>query len=733
MINKNGFEFTIEQTSDFDARRYSPMKYDVIPDLKRGTIAYDDYWDEQDRRCLEGFAPKGMPKITGRHYFYLNFFNIKLLEDGATKKTFGLPYYRVLDHLLFLEIELAMKKGYGLLIGKPRRVGLSYLASLNIAYELLFFLDNETAVGAYKDDKAKPLMEKVYKGLQLLREEYKVSIKKTKDDLKIKYTVIDNKVMSDKGIGSSLDVKTFFSDASAFEGGSYSFFVFEEIGLQENLIKSYKASEFCFMEGGIQFGFPMLFGTAGEVDKGSKDFKIMWDNPKAYNLKKLFIPAYMHYPGSAEEDDEETESVNFFDIKTGRTDEIAALKHIKSRRIRALKSKDGYIKEIQSRPIEEKDLFLKTSGGLLDRIKINGQLRVIDSEDVAYKPIQGRLEWVDDEIVHKMLNRCTNQKEKAKIRISRGSKVVFVDDINGTVCKILDPIKGSGFEHHPDIAGTDSYDEENLDGQPRTSNGCTIIYRTFSGMSREYDLPIAYVYERGDGTSNDTFYENSLKLCVYYGSKTLVEYSKILIINYFQDVNAEEYLKENPDLRSELLATKGRNKYGFKMTTGAKGSKELITKLLKIEVQDNIYKYWFPEILLDLIDFGDSNTDIAMALALVLVHKLDIFDYISDDLEIEDVSVNDILSCTDFYDVENGNLMIKSYGESNSFDNIEVFDPRKHLEGKDRKDYLDYMDEKKKMLDEERRKRFEKQTYHPEDPFMVSVNEELKKREDNEL
>ncbi len=48
----------------FDARKYSPLVYQDIPELDRGTLAYDDFWDEQDRRCLEGYAPDGMPPIT---------------------------------------------------------------------------------------------------------------------------------------------------------------------------------------------------------------------------------------------------------------------------------------------------------------------------------------------------------------------------------------------------------------------------------------------------------------------------------------------------------------------------------------------------------------------------------------------------------------------------------------------------------------------------------------------
>lgn len=47
-----------------------------------GTIQYNEYWETQRKRCLEGYEPliDGVPcgvKITGEHYFYLNFTRIR--------------------------------------------------------------------------------------------------------------------------------------------------------------------------------------------------------------------------------------------------------------------------------------------------------------------------------------------------------------------------------------------------------------------------------------------------------------------------------------------------------------------------------------------------------------------------------------------------------------------------------------------------------------------------------
>ena len=85
----NHWEFSIPIIAEFDARHYSPLVYQEIPSLERGTLAYDDFWDEQDRRCIEGYEPiiDGVqyPRITGPHYFYLNIVQIMMLKKGDRK------------------------------------------------------------------------------------------------------------------------------------------------------------------------------------------------------------------------------------------------------------------------------------------------------------------------------------------------------------------------------------------------------------------------------------------------------------------------------------------------------------------------------------------------------------------------------------------------------------------------------------------------------------------------
>jgi hypothetical protein len=693
----------------FDAKRFSPLVYDekiinYSKTLKPGTLSYDDFWDEQDERCLFGYKPKGMHDITGEHFFHLNMNKIEMLVQGEKRKRMHSPYYRELDNRLFKIVYDAKKNSYGVIVGKPRRVGLSEFGSLQLQYEMTMHLSNRVGICAGKQDKADGFYDKVDSLFKHVRPEY-ASARLWRNDksMKLGYYDIINKQQIQCGLNSEMLIRTMFVDSAGFEGASMSVVIFEEAGLFPNLIQSYKSTEPCFKDGAIQFGTPIIFGTGGQIEKGSKDYMEMWENHKAYNLEKVFIPAYEYYPGDGEIDEKTgKKGPSFFDLKTGRTDQEAALKHIKEQRIIASKSKEGITKHIQSYPIKESEIFIKSRGGVLNRTKLNNQLMAIEEGFNPYDVRRGRLEWIDDERTTKLLTRCKDTKEKTKLRIKYKSKVRWYDDEQGVIQKIADPINHDDMDHKPDIAGCDSYDEEIK--KDSGSDGATVVYRTYAGPSREFNLPIAVLSERGDSSNDDTFYENNVKLAVYYNYELLFEYSKIAIEGYFKDVGAEKYLKERPDLRKNLGKSKAQNEYGQRMTTDVK---TLGTKLLKAEVENNSQNVWFKNVLLDLIDYGDTNTDIAMAYMIVLLYKLELFEETAQDESDDWEETENIFDSMAYYDVDkHGNVVVKNYG-GDTIQDMEIFNPDIHLNELDREDILRKRNQQKKEL-EEIKKSFEK-------------------------
>ena len=114
------------------------LRHGYYTDAPFGSKDYNDYWDEQERRVMEGYSVGGI-RVTGRHYFYLNFCLIKARpidpntgaeKKGENRKIITLP--RFLDHNFywFHEFEKCTSEGphagrkkKGMIIAKSRRKG----------------------------------------------------------------------------------------------------------------------------------------------------------------------------------------------------------------------------------------------------------------------------------------------------------------------------------------------------------------------------------------------------------------------------------------------------------------------------------------------------------------------------------------------------------------------------------------------------------------------------------
>lgn len=674
----------------FDSDTYRPLVVDEVPDFHPGTIAYDDYWDDQDDKCLNGYKPRPyMPRITGPHYFYLNMSKIKLLRPGGSSKTKGSPFYRELDRRLYDEMEQAQGK-YGLIIGKPRRVGLSWFGASNCHHDLLFYSENEIGVAAGQEDKAQDFYSKVQYLIDNVRKEYRSGILiRNSEEIKLGYSYRENQQTVEDGLQSSMYMKTMYSKPTGFEGKSLRKVIFEEAGLFEDLIASHASTEPCFKEGAVFFGTPIIYGTGGEIDKSSKGYMTMWKNHKAYNLKKIFVSATDYYPGDGVPDEETGKRISFFDFRTGRTDSDAAFQHIMAER-EIKKNSDGFVKHIQSYPLKESDIFIKNSGGKLNRRKLNAQKNNL--ENCPFEILKGRLEWeTQDSKTKHLIARAKNLKEKDKIHFSRGSKIVFVKDEQfGTIHKIMDPLLKENLptNYHPDIVATDSYDDEVEEG--KGSEGATIVYRCFYSVKQVYNLPIAYILDRGTSDDDDEFYSNTFRLCCYYDTEMLLEWTKVLIKSYFEGIGALKYLMRRPDLEESGYNSKAINKYGFKMSN--QHADKLVTRLLISEVNENFKNIWFEEILDHLIDFGESNADLASAYGMAMIAKLDMFGDLSDGIDEDRSDVSHLNALGHWASKPDGSVSWETYGNKNkdpfAFNKEDYrFDPEYDLSGEQKISY----------------------------------------------
>ena len=566
-----------------DPQRYRPIANNGHPDLNPDSVQYQEYWAQEMDRCVNGFKPKGMKKISGKYYFYLNYYMI-LGNDGTSgnRKTLINPWYRAMDHEYFDTIETCKEEGKGMIVIKARDKGFSYMNSGAVAHEYTFFPFNDVGVAAGLQATADAFFDKVKKGLNGIHPNFKHSVlKDTTDIMRSGYKQKNKDGKWEIGGYQSTIICRTMDNPEVFKGERVSLMVFEEAGEFKKLKNAYMSSKACFMDGDIQFGVPIVGGTGGDITKASKDFMDMYYSYDAYNLIPMFIPASRAYYG-------------FFDINTGVENEKAAIEKLTEERDNIQKSgdNDAYNLHVQNYPLTIEEAFLNTKSSRFDISLLNAQRsRILSSIDFRSQIQRGYLDW-----------ELGNEEFAVKWR----------PHPDGPYRILAHPMTEFRFL---DIGGVDSYDQDTAGASD--SLGSAIIYRRFANTDVPSDYVIAEYTDRPP--KKEDFWDGVLKLAVYYNAKMLVEYTKIGILDYFKRMNALKYLKEKPE-SAHNPGTKTRNRYGVHMN---KQVKSLLEDLIDDYIRENVEDIWFMDLIDELAVYGRQNTDRAMAFGLCLIHNID--------------------------------------------------------------------------------------------------------------
>jgi len=281
-------------TNEFRREGNKFLKYGLYCGDPVGSAPYYEYWSEQLRRCRDGFSVGGT-RVTGHHYFYMNFCQIKLTElvDGKKAggfKTVSFPGFWDGDYEYFHALERAAAEGKHLIVAKARRKGFSY-KNAAIAANIYNTRKNSYTLLCAHDKKylyPKGIMTMVTDYMNFLNEHTGWQKRRQGVDKinhkRASYLEYINKQGVEKGYKSEVEAITFKDNPDAARGKDASLVIFEECGAFDNLKASYLATRPCVEDGGVITGQIVLFGTGGDMDGGTIDFESMFYNPEAYDL-----------------------------------------------------------------------------------------------------------------------------------------------------------------------------------------------------------------------------------------------------------------------------------------------------------------------------------------------------------------------------------------------------------------------------------------------------------------
>ncbi len=593
-----------------EGNKYKPVIFDKnIKNYKKftpGTLEYAHFWKEQRKRILKGYKPTGGTWIPGNYYFYLNFSKIHGLAPNARRKGMISPVYRDQDHEYFQSVHDAKENGYGLIVLKARRKGFSFMNANLLLHEWVCYSHSENGIGSQKEDYVLDFKKKMMLSYNELPKQLRPKVLRDNEDILMSgYKVKEDGVWVDKGMKSMVHFRVM-DNPGAFRGTSLNYMVFEEAGEFLKLKKGYQANEECFRDGAIQFGTPIIGGTSNQMEIESDDYMEMFLNADKYNLKPLFIPAAKVYPG-------------YFDMKYGKSDVSGATKDIESRAEK--KRQSGDISDLyafrQEMPLKVEHAFLRTGGSPFRLDLLNKQIANIKTNNKFDIVRRGRLEWRKNENGKEIFGSYPVWVEDF------GNKEDYDNDDNPFPFEIVDmPLTDL---KNVDIAAVDPYHidddleeiKKNGKANSRRSKGCMCVYRRFVGVETPGEYPVAFYTDRPE--SKQAFYENCLKLAIFYDSKILVEYNDDNFFKYFINNKVFRFLKERPRSADSPYSTV-TNKYGIHMKTH---QKKMVTEFLDEYVKEHWEDIYFLPLLNELCVYGTANTDRAMAFGMALMHDAD--------------------------------------------------------------------------------------------------------------
>ena len=609
-----------------EAREYF-KKNGVYTKALRGTRAFYDFWDEEERKCLEGVT-LGNITIPGEYYYYLNYSRMRVVNPVTGRKHEDFPLFTDVDLEYFNIYNRARKERKGIILLKPRRTGFTYKNGGLATHEYNFMRDSVTCIGAFENKWSDPFIGAVMTTLNFLAQHTVWSKPRNPDQLEKSYCKARHQTTTPegdkvwKGFMSEIWRLTFKDNPGASAGKSTSLFFFEEAGQFTNIKESYALAEPTWMDGNEMVGTPFVYGTGGDMSAGAIAFSEMFYDPDKYNLLAFdniweddkssqkcgwFLPASRQRFGVLKDDkrkvilDERGKPYPLVDAD-GNSNELDAKEDVLNYR----KSKKFERTAITEYPLVPSEGFLITAGNTFPTIMLKERLNEIRANLDKYVLTN----WVGDLTVDSESGEIkqTITPEKTPIRRYPISKE---DDIQGVLEIFEQPQRDSGGRIFPRryIVSCDPYDDD------------VVVQSDSLGSILVFDrLTRRIVAEYTGRRRASELYEIFRKLIIYYNAAGLgfPEINKIGIVNYFENKTCLHLLAETPlSLRDKVEWKAGLNtSFGYKTTSYTNGwGNELINDWLLEPLEEggelmNLHRVRSQGLLEELIKYNpDGNFD----------------------------------------------------------------------------------------------------------------------------
>lgn len=635
------------------------------------TLIYDQYWTEQERRCLEGYTANiggHDVRISGYHYFYLNFCPIEqvvAVQKGkdkttrtAAKRITNFPKFWDLDWIYFTALDIAE---YGL-PGDTYEEQVAYYENLPLELDLVLDEDNITGgkhllwlkfrgCGASWKGASMPA-----RNWFLIRESKSFMFADNeqyldKDGVWTKFMKYKNfinlhtpftKYTDVKSSEGDLQIRASHRDLQGNEKGYLSEVIGVKVGGKPDKVRGKRGKVVLFEEFGtfnkggdvfsvskssleelnLVFGTAVLYGTAGIDGKAFETMEKMFYSPKAFGLLRfnntldddligtecaLFTPADYNVANVDSEGNSDRETNRVFIMK-----ERAVI----------AKSSDANdaAKAKMEHPLRPGEALLRSNDSILPKAELLAWKTELVASHQSRTAVYG---FFDGDTF--------KPNPDARPIITFPHKKT--DVITGCVTVWQSPYKKDGYV--PDnlyIVCVDPYMHDSSQGD---SLGAAYVIKNINNFSKPDDQIVASFV--GRPKTMDEFHRNVEKLARMYNAKIGYENNAGQgLLSYFKSKNLLTMLAKEFELGYNENIPKSTVKRGFGMHIDGYrkklGISYLADWLTKPWMTDengvqlyNYHKIYDLGLLEELIKFSeDRNVDRVSAMIIAMFHMKEI-------------------------------------------------------------------------------------------------------------
>lgn len=631
-----------------------------IPD----TFSWFEFWDEEHRRCIEGLTI-GNVRITGYHYFYLNYcpiIQVRALAENTGKKKQaaerfeGFPKFWDLDWLYFTALDIAeygiteeeynklpldlnlvidednLSGGKHFIWLKPRGVGASWKGASMPARNFFFIRNSKSFMFAESTEYLNKdgIFNKFLMYKNFINENtpfYKYT--DVKNDLNKMHIRASHKDMkgNERGFMSEVMGVAVEGKDDKVRGKRGKITLFEEFGAFTNADKCIEVSKSSHEEGNLVFGTMVCFGTGGTEGKAFESMEKLFFNPSTQGMLRFnnifdddligtecgfFTPA--------------TYNVAFVD-DSGNTDRTKSKNYLDGERAKKLKSPDpnDVARAKAEHPYTPQEALLRTSSNIFPKAELlSWKTELLASGKVRNLSVYGELQ---------------DTKEGVKFVPVPTAKPILKyphdkrDDNSGCISIWETPYRINGeTPNNLYILVVDPYMHDSTTGD---SLGAAYVIKNINPVSKPDDIIVASLI--GRPATMDIFHKKIRQLSEYYNAKIGFENNAgQALLSYFKANRKMHLLAPEFSLGfNENIPKSGvRRGYGMHIDQRRKeiGLGYLADWLIKewtiTEEGDILYNYhkiYDVGLLEELIKFNpDNNYDRISALIIGMFHQKEI-------------------------------------------------------------------------------------------------------------